>query len=164
MSYRNISLSTCGLTDKITRFTGENIPLNLCLSLHSAISGKRAKIMPIERAFPFLGSVGALRDYSRQSGRRVIFEYVLLRGFNDGAEDVRALADIARGNVHLNLIPYNGNIGGFEKPQGEEGRAFLAKLENAGVSATLRRTLGEDIDGACGQLRANIINKKCEKG
>ncbi len=158
VSYRNISLSTCGITPMIERFTGEEIPLNLCLSLHSAISEKRLQIMPIEKAFPFKGAVDAISKYSKKTGRRVIFEYILIKDFNDTQQDIAALCEVCRDIIcHINIIPYNGGVGDYEKPTEKQCRAFAHKLEKAGISATLRRTLGDDIDGACGQLRSRVL-------
>ncbi len=161
VSYRNISLSTCGITPMIRRFTEEGIPLNLCLSLHSAIDQKRLSIMPVQKAFPFVQAVQAMKEYSEKTGRRIIFEYTLINGFNDGAEDLQALKRLCSGiNCHINVIPVNDAAGEYSTPNTKLCRVFVGKLENMGISATLRRTLGQDIDGACGQLRSRAIKER----
>lgn len=155
MSMRNISLSTCGLVPEIYRFMEEGLGATLCLSLHSAIQRKREEIMPIARKYPLEQVVEAMGAYSKRSGRRVIYEYILIAGFNDGKEDLDALqALLSAQNCHINLIPCNDTDGRFAAPTKGQVYYFLAELTKRGLSATVRRTLGEDIEGACGQLRA----------
>lgn len=156
ISFRNISLSTCGVVPGIRRLTEENIPVTLCLSLHSAIEEKRREIMPIARRYSLLETLDALQAYHKKTGRRLIFEYILIRGWNDGPEDLAALEERLKPlSCHINLIPYNdAGRGSFQSPSKKEVYGFLAALERRGLSATVRRTLGQDIDGACGQLRA----------
>jgi len=159
ISFRNISLSTCGVVPGILRLAEEGLPMTLCLSLHSAIEEKRRAIMPIAERYSIEETVDALRIYHEKTGRRIIFEYILIRGFNDGEADAAALAGCARGlNCHVNLIPMN-NVKGkpFAAPDRQEAARFLRRLETLGLSATIRRTLGQDIEGACGQLRARHI-------
>ena len=140
ISYRNISLSTCGVVPKIYEFADMNIPLTLCLSLHAPTDLQRRQIMPI----------------AKKTGRRIIIEYVLLHGINDRSKDAEALASLLKGKIaHVNLIAYNAiSEGGFEGVSRRQAYAFMEQLKKLGVSATLRRSLGQDIDGACGQLRA----------
>lgn len=155
VSYRNISLSTCGVVPGILRLAEEKMPLTLCLSLHSAIQRKREELMPIARKYDLDQTIGAMKAYAQKTARRIIFEYILIQGFNDQAEDVVALQRLAGGiNCHINLIPYNDVSGAFRSPSKKEVYAFLARLEAVGLSATVRRSLGQDIEGACGQLRA----------
>ncbi len=158
ISMRNISLSTCGLVPQIYRFAEEGIGATLCLSLHSAIQAKRQEIMPIARKYPLEQVIEAMDDYGKKTGRRVIYEYILIAGFNDGKEDLDALYALLSGqNCHLNLIPYNATDARFAAPTKGQVYRFLAGLVERGLSATVRRTLGEDIDGACGQLRARYL-------
>ena len=155
VAMRNISLSTCGITPAIDRLAAEELPVTLCLSLHSAIPEKRRHIMPVEERFPLPETIRAMRGYERKTGRRTIYEYILLSGFNMGEEDADALATLLRGQIcHVNLIPLNGSVGQFQAPTEAEIERFFAMLRRRGISATRRRTLGEDIEGACGQLRA----------
>ncbi|MBQ9941565.1 MAG: 23S rRNA (adenine(2503)-C(2))-methyltransferase RlmN [Christensenellaceae bacterium] len=159
ISFRNISLSTCGIVPGIRRLTEEGIPLTLCLSLHSAMDEKRREIMPIADHYSLEETLSAFADFGSKTGRRTIFEYILIKDFNDGREDVEALSKkLGRLNCHINLIPYNKVEGlPYESPSKKEVYAFLGALEKRGLSATVRRTLGQDIDGACGQLRARYI-------
>ena len=155
VAMRNISVSTCGITPAIYRLAQEGLPITLCLSLHSAIPQKRRQIMPVEEHYPLKEAVDAMRAYQNRTGRRVVYEYILLDGFNMGEEDIAALENLLHGqNCHLNLIPFNGRIGGFRPPTRQSAEEFEKKLILRGFSATRRRTLGEDIEGACGQLRA----------
>ena len=155
VAMRNISLSTCGITPAIDRLAAEGLPVTLCLSLHSAIPEKRRHIMPVEERFPLPETIRAMRGYEQKTGRRTIYEYILLSGFNMGEEDADALATLLRGQIcHVNLIPLNGSVGQFQAPMEAEIERFSSMLRRRGVSATRRRTLGEDIEGACGQLRA----------
>lgn len=158
MSMRNISLSTCGLVPEIYRFAEEGLGATLCLSLHSAIQQKREQIMPIARKYPLHQVIKAMQAYSEKSGRRVIYEYILIAGLNDGKEDLDALESLLGGqNCHINLIPCNTTDGRFAAPTKGQVYRFLAGLDERKLSATVRRTLGEDIDGACGQLRARYL-------
>jgi 23S rRNA (adenine2503-C2)-methyltransferase len=158
MGIRHISLSTCGLVPGIEKLAEEGLPVTLCISLHSAIDAKRKQIMPTASAFPVKNILAAADAYFQKTGRRVIIEYTLIRGFNDGAEDIEALVHALHGmNCHVNVIPLNvaaGQEKGILKPPGaEEAHAFAAALEKRGLSATVRRSLGSDIEGACGQLK-----------
>ena len=159
ISARNISVSTCGLVEGIRKFADEELPVTLCLSLHSAFDAKRKQIMPISNRYTVKETVAAMRDYQQKTGRRVIFEYILIKAFNDGADDIAELKRISEGLIcHVNLIPYNRVDGvSFEAPSVREVHEFAAKLNDCGVSATVRRSLGQDIDGACGQLRARAM-------
>lgn len=161
IAMRNISLSTCGIVPGIYRLAEENLQVTLCLSLHSAIPSKRAQIMPVEQKYPLPQVIDAMKAYGEATGRRLIYEYILIDAFNMEAEDVAALSALLKEqNCHVNLIPLNGNIGGFCAPNSASAKKFLQAVQNAGVSATMRRTLGEDIQGACGQLRAQAMMRE----
>ena len=161
ISARNISISTCGLPQGIRRFTEEGLPVTLCLSMHSAFEHKRREIMPVADRYTLEEVLHEMRLYQQKTGRRVIFEYLLIDGFNNLEEDVRELRRLTAGMIcHVNLIPYNHVEGvPYRAPSTAAVHAFAKRLENAGISATVRRTLGQDIDGACGQLRAKAMGK-----
>lgn len=151
---RHISLSTCGLVPGIIRLADEGLPVTLCISLHSAIDEKRKRIMPVASAYSVRQILDSANIYFKKTGRRVIIEYTLIKGFNDGEEDLDSLAAELHGlNCHINVIPLNSAAAGFLPPGIKQARAFAAKLEQRGRSATVRRSLGGDIEGACGQLR-----------
>ena len=162
VSYRNISLSTCGIVPNIYKFSEENIPSTLCLSLHSAFEEKRNVIMPISKKYSLSDTLEAMKFYEKKSGRRLIFEYLLIGEFNDGHEDALELQRILRGiNCHINLIPYNEvEEASFKAPKRGRVYSFMDELVKLGLSATVRRSLGRDIDGACGQLRAKRMAGK----
>ena len=158
ISYRNISLSTCGIRDNILRFADEDIPLTLCLSLHSAINEKRRSIMPVEERIPLQDAVRAMEHYQKKTGRRIVYEYIMIGGLNIGDEDIDALYRLVKGQTaHINLIPLNGNVGNFREPTKNEIKYFYDRLKDLGLSVTIRRSLGQDIEGACGQLRARFL-------
>ncbi len=164
ISCRNISLSTCGLIDGIKRFSLEGLPVTLCLSLHSAFDIKRRQLMPIAERYTVKETLDAMRVYFERTGRRVIFEYLLIKDFNDTPGDIDELKRITDGMIcHINLIPYNKVEGAqFEAPATRAVHEFAERLHRAGLSATVRRSLGRDIDGACGQLRAKAMGLKEE--
>lgn len=151
---RHVSLSTCGIVPGIEKLVNEGLPVTLCISLHSAVDEKRRQIMPTATAF----SVGRILDaadaYFKKTGRRIIIEYTLIRGFNDGPEDMEALLCALKGmNCHVNVIPLNEAAGALQPPGSGQAKTFAAALEKQGQSATVRRLLGSDIEGACGQLK-----------
>ena len=151
---RHISLSTCGLVPGIKKLADAGLPMTLCISLHSAIDEKRRAIMPVARAYTVKQVISAAVEYFKKTGRRVIIEYTLIRGFNDGPEDIAALKRVLKGmSCHVNVIPLNKAEGDFQPPTPHEARAFVAALEKEGLSATMRRALGSEIEGACGQLK-----------
>ncbi len=161
ISARNISLSTCGLPEGMAKLAKEGLPLTLCLSLHSPFDEARARLMPAARAFTVRQVVQALKDYIAATGRRAIVEYALIAGTNDREEDARALAALLKGTLcHVNLIPLNAvPEAGLAGTTREGANRFAARLTSLGLSATVRRTLGEDIEGACGQLRRRHMEK-----
>jgi len=160
-SPRNISLSTCGLVDRIYDFIEEKIPVVLCISLHAPNDAVRHEIMPISHRYRIEDVVKAARAYDTASGRRVIFEYILIKGVNDSPAQAKELARLTRGmRKHINLIPLNGDVGGWQAPGRQDCQRFLSVLKENGASATIRRTLADDIEGACGQLRRRVLQEE----
>ncbi|MDR1940132.1 MAG: 23S rRNA (adenine(2503)-C(2))-methyltransferase RlmN [Clostridiales bacterium] len=155
ISERNISVSTAGIPDKIISFADDGRRFNLTVSLHAPTDKKRSEIMPVNKAFGIDKVIAAARYYFDKTGRRVIFEYSMIDGFNDFEDDAAALASLLRAMpCHVNLIRLNAVAGKSLSPSRPEAvKAFLSILQNAGISSTLRRILGSDIEGACGQLR-----------
>lgn len=161
ISQRNISLSTCGLVDKIKRLPDDGIHVTLSVSLHAPNNEIRSKLMPVNHAYPVETVLKAAKEYADKTGRRVIFEYSLIKGINDGKEQAAELAKRLRGiNCHVNIIPLNSvkerNLTGTTR---KEAQDFCKMLERMNISATVRREMGADIDGACGQLRRRVINE-----
>ena len=155
ISRRNITVSTCGIVPMIERFGTEYPQVNLAISLHAATNEQRGKMMPINRKYPLETLIPACRDHVEKTGRRITFEYALVKGKNDSREDMERLSRLLRGiNCHVNLIPLNEVTETGMKGTARKTAAKLAEvLEESGVAATVRRELGTDIDGACGQLR-----------
>lgn len=164
MSLRNVSLSTCGLVPEMRRFADEGLPVTLSVSLHAPNDSLRSKLMPIAKRYPVADVIEAARWYIRRTGRRVIFEYALIKDVNSGIEHAHELAGLLRGmQCHVNLIPLNTvPERGLQGADDASVRAFLETLEKDHISATRRRELGDDIEGACGQLRRNIIQGEKE--
>ncbi len=161
ISPRRISLSTCGLVPQILRFSGEGIPLTMSLSLHAPNDEIRRQIMPIAAKYTIRETLDACREYLRVSGRRIVLEYALIDGVNAGIEHARELAGLLRGlQCHVNVIPLNSvperNLRGVNEQQVS---AFLAELKRCRISATRRREMGDDIEGACGQLRRKYMEE-----
>lgn len=159
ISARNISLSTCGLLPNMKRLAAEAPHVTLCVSLHAHSDEQRSAIMPINRAYPISELLNAAKEYAEETGRRVIFEYALIEGVNASKEDADALASRLRGiNCHVNLIPLNPvperDLKGATRKQAMQ---FVAWLTERHVSATVRREMGTDIEGACGQLRRRVL-------
>ena len=155
MSMRNITVSTCGLVPCIRRF-GKDLPqVNLAISLHAPTNALRSELMPINRKYGLSMLLPAVRDYAQETGRRVTFEYALIHGVNDTVEVIGQLIQLIRGMLcHVNLIPLNEvNETGFGTVGRAKAREIATRLEDAGIPCTVRRQLGADIDGACGQLR-----------
>lgn len=155
MSLRHVSLSTCGLVDKIDLLAKKRLPLTLSVSLHAPNDDIRSKIMPVNRKWGVDELLGACRRYFEATGRRVSFEYALIDGVNDGDIHARQLALKLRGlNCHVNLIPVNAVAErGYRRAKAESVRRFSQILTDMGLTATVRRELGADINAACGQLR-----------
>ncbi len=154
---RHISLSTCGVVDKIDRLAERNLQLTLSVSLHAPVDEVRSGIMPINRRYPVETLLAACRRYFEKTGRRISFEYAMIRDVNDTPEMARLLIRRLRGiAAHVNLIPLNNVAESPLKPSlPETVRAFQQTLESHGIPATVRRTLGSDINASCGQLRRN---------
>lgn len=161
ISPRNISLSTCGLVPEIYRFIEEAPHVTLSVSLHAPNDALRDKLMPINRRYPVAALLEAANAYALKTGRRVVFEYALIGGLNDGRIHADELSDRVRGiNCHVNLIPLNPvPERGLEGVTRERAEAFAAWLSRRGVSATVRREMGTDIEGACGQLRRRVLKE-----
>ncbi len=153
MSLRHLSLSTCGVVDKIRKLSEMRLGITLSVSLHAATDEKRSKIMPINNSFNLSELMKACDDYFAATGRRISFEYSLIEGVNDTDESADELIALLGGkNCHVNLIPVNEvRERDFRKSRSVE--RFRRRLEAAGINATVRRTLGADINAACGQLR-----------
>ena len=155
LSLRNITVSTCGLLPRIAQFAEDFPQVNLAVSLHAPNDEIRRRTMPIARKYPYEQLMDMCRAYTEKTGRRITFEYAMIAGVNDGDEHARELAELLGGWLtHVNLIPLNEVEGtGYAKAKEDRIRSFSRILEHAGVAVTVRRTLGSDIDAACGQLR-----------
>lgn len=156
---RHISISTCGVVPKILQFSKENLQYNLAISLHAPNDELRSKIMPINNAYPLNDLFSALKEYSGLNNRRLTFEYLLLKGVNDSKKEADEIKDLLKGlNAYINLIPYNSvKENDFETTSEENALRFYDLLKKNGVAVTLRQKKGDDIDAACGQLRANNL-------
>ena len=161
ISQRNVTLSTCGIVPNIRRLADEELQITLALSLHASSQEKREKLMPIAKQYELSEVMDACRYYHDKTGRRLTFEYSLVGGVNDHAEDARELADLLKGlNGHVNLIPVNPiKEWDFVQPSSSVTQAFKNKLEKYGINVTIRREMGRDINGACGQLRRSYMEK-----
>ncbi len=161
ISQRNVTVSTCGLVPEIKRLAGEKLQITLALSLHAASDEKRRKLMPIAEKYSIRELMKACGYYFEQTGRRITFEYSLMRGVNDTDEDARRLAELARPlGCHVNLIPINPvRERNFSRPDRKRILAFQNILEKNKINVTIRREMGRDIDGACGQLRRRTLEE-----
>lgn len=164
LSMRNISLSTCGVVPKIEELMKKKLQLTLSISLHAADSGLRSKIMPINKKYDVDELLAVCRRYAAETSRRISFEYSMLVGVNDSDECARLLASKLRGMLcHVNLIPVNEVEESPFKPSSPERiERFTEILAGSGITATVRRKLGSDIEASCGQLRRKM-NKKGDK-
>ena len=155
LSMRNLTVSTCGLVPEIRRLAEEKLPITLALSLHAPTQKKREALMPIAHKYPLDEVMAACRSYFESTGRRVTFEYSMIAGKNDSEEDAAELGALLSGmNCHVNLIPVNPvEERGYAQPDASAVLRFQNKLEKKGINSTIRRGMGRDIDGACGQLR-----------
>lgn len=162
ISQRNITLSTCGIVPNMKRLAKEHFQITLALSLHGATQEKRSALMPIANKYGLDEVMEACEEYFRETGRRMSFEYSLVHGVNDMPEDERELIQLLKGkNCHLNLIPVNPiKERDFVRPSRESAVNFKNKLEKSGINVTIRREMGSDIDGACGQLRRRYAKDK----
>ena len=155
ISMRHISLSTCGLVPKIDELAARKLQISLAISLHGPNNELRSKVMPVNKAYPIEELLAACRRYYDATGRRIHFEYAMIDGVNDTPECAKELLGRLKGlGAHVNLIPLNHVEESPLKPSSREAVARFQKLlEDGGVTATVRRTLGGDIDASCGQLR-----------
>lgn len=158
---RHISLSTCGVVDKIYELMQKKLQITLSISLHAPNDELRNTIMPINKKYNVKTLIKACREYTEKTGRRISFEYALIKDFNDSAECAEQLKNLTSGMIaHINLIPANPvHKNKFEKPDKTAVYKFCELLNSLGLNATVRRTLGADIDASCGQLRAKHKNK-----
>ena len=159
---RNVTVSTCGLVEKIRQLADEKLQITLALSLHASSQETRKTLMPVAYKYELSDVLDACRYYFEQTGRRMTFEYSLVAGVNDKDEDARLLVRLLGDmNCHINLIPVNPiKERDFVQPRREATEAFKNKLEKKGINVTIRREMGRDINGACGQLRKSYIDKE----
>ena len=162
ISMRHISLSTCGLVPKIDELAGKKLQLTLSVSLHAPSDEIRDTIMPVNKAYPTEELLAACRRYYQKTNRRISFEYAMIRGVNDTEEAAKLLIRRLKGlPAHMNLIPLNHVEESPLKPSTKQAVArFQTLLEEAGIPATVRRTLGGDIDASCGQLRRKYTKEE----
>ena len=161
IGYRHISLSTCGLADKIIRLAEEKMPVTLSLSLHAPTDELRESIMPINKKYKIAKVLDACRSYIEKTGRRVSFEYTLIHGVNDSLAHADKLSDLVRGmNCHVNLIPVNEARENMVRSRKNDVEKFMERLIKRGINATVRRQLGNDIKASCGQLVAKESEKR----
>ena len=162
ISMRHISLSTCGLIPKIDALAEKKLQISLAISLHGPNNETRSKIMPVNKAYPMEDLLKACRRYFAATGRRIHFEYAMIDGVNDREEDAKEILRRMKGlPAHFNLIPLNHVEESPLKPSSKAAvAAFQKLLEDGGITATVRRTLGGDIDASCGQLRRKYTKEK----
>lgn len=155
IGHRNITISTCGIVPRIADMASDMPQVNLAISLHAPNDAIRRGIMPIANKYPVSELIDACRSYAEKTHRRVTFEYAVTKGVNDSDECIRELASLLRGMLcHVNLIPLNPiEEGALESPGRKRAEEIREMLESLGIPATVRRTLGSDIDASCGQLR-----------
>ncbi len=150
---RRISVSTSGITEGIKRLSGEKLQINLAISLHAANDDLRRELMPIAKKYSLRSLFQAVDSYIFKTNRRVMFEYLMIKGINDRDEDAHALAELMKKHLYLvNLIPYNQTTKSWQSSDRERIEQFKKILENERISVTIRRSFGADISAACGQL------------
>ena len=162
ISQRNITVSTCGIVPRMYDLAEEDLQITLAISLHASNQKKREQLMPIARKYSLDELMKACRNYFEKTGRRLTFEYSLVGGENDSQEDAEELAHLIKGlNCHVNLIPVNPiKERSYVQSDKKVIANFQNKLEKYQINVTIRREMGRDIDGACGQLRKSYIDKK----
>lgn len=165
LSYRNLTLSTCGIIPGISRLEAEGKPINLAISLHAVRQELRTALMPVNKGYPFPEVIAAAESYAKSSGRQITYEYILLKGKNDSPQDAELLSNYLRyKQATVNLIPANPvPEQGFERPAAKTVERFLSILQRNHINATVRREMGKDIDAACGQLRAKFAREQERK-
>lgn len=158
---RHITVSTSGLIPKIIEYANESIQTNLAVSLHAPNNKLRTKIMKINKAYPIEELMSAIKEYNTITKRRVTIEYILLRDVNDSIKEADELIELLKGlNVYVNLIPYNETSHiEYKRSDNDTVMKFYDRLKRGGINVTVRRRFGNSIDAACGQLRANEVNK-----
>ena len=156
MSYRKITISTCGIVPAIKKLRDEKIPVTLSISLHAPDDNLRSALMPVNSAFNLKSLLAAGEDYAQSTGRRVTYEYILLGGVNDTEEHARRLVKILSGQLaNVNLIPFNPVVErNFSPPTSAAVKKFFHFLNTHGITSTVRKEMGADVNAACGQLRA----------
>ena len=159
---RNISLSTCGIVPQIDKLAEKKLQLTLSISLHAPNNAMRSQMMPVNDAYPVEELIAACRRYQKATGRRISFEYSMVRGVNDSPATAKELAKLIRGmGAHVNLIPINPVDGSpYSATDAENVKRFQNMLTELGVNATVRRRLGSDISAACGQLRREAAKEE----
>jgi 23S rRNA (adenine2503-C2)-methyltransferase len=159
LSLRHVSLSTCGIVPRIRELGAEKLGITLSVSLHSAINEKRSTIMPVNSVYDVFSLIKACDEYMSATGRRISYEYSVIDGVNNNYEDANALIKLLRGkNCHVNLIPVNSVAETSFRSGRKSAVQFKELLIKGGLNVTVRRTLGSDINAACGQLRSTIKN------
>ena len=161
ISQRNLTVSTCGLVPRMKQLADLKLQITLALSLHASSQEKRKELMPVANSYELSEVLDACRYYFDKTGRRITFEYSLVGGKNDSEEDAQRLAELIKGlNCHINLIPVNPiKERDYVQSDHEEILKFKNKLEKNGINVTIRREMGRDIDGACGQLRKKFLER-----
>jgi len=161
IGYRRITISTCGLVPGIRKLASERLPLTLAVSLHAPNDKLRDSLVPVNRKYPLNELIAACRDYARDTGRRITFEYALIAGVNDSREHARELCGLLFGLLcHVNLIPANPVVEKGIKPSSKQQiEMFKNILEKKSITTTVRRDFGTDIDAACGQLRRRTLGE-----
>lgn len=159
---RHITISTCGIVPKILAFSHSCYQYNLAISLHAPNDELRNRLMPINKAYPLAQLMEAIKVYTQENNRRLTFEYILLKGINDSEECAKQLAKLLKGyNAYVNLIPYNAvDEHGYQGVDRKQAMIFYDYLMKANIRATIRKEHGQDIDAACGQLRAKELKKE----
>lgn len=159
---RHITVSTCGIADKIRDFADRKMQINLAISLHSPYQEKRENIMPISRKFSLEELIKSTDYYIKKTNRRITYEYAIIKNVNDSEKDALALSKLIGHQLcHVNIIPVNSaSHNDYEKPNEQKIKKFLKILSNNHINATVRREMGSDINGACGQLRISTISKE----
>ena len=162
ISQRSLTVSTCGLVPQMRRFAEEGLQVTLAVSLHAPTDEQRKKMMPVANKYTIEEVIGACRYFTEKTGRRVTIEYALAAGENDRESDAVKLAEVLRDlNCHVNLIPINPvKERSYRRSSKKEVANFQNKLEKCRINVTIRRRMGSDIDGACGQLRKSFIDNQ----
>lgn len=166
ISQRNVTVSTCGIVPRMRELAERKLAITLALSLHASSQEKRLELMPVANKYDIREVIDACRYYFAQTGRRVTYEYSLVAGVNDTEEDAAQLAALLSGqNCHVNLIPVNPIVErDFVQPDDGAVQEFKNKLEKNRINVTIRREMGRDIEGACGQLRKRYIKRNKDEG